>query len=73
MNRLRISLTLVVLALLLGTLACATFRSPDDPAPTRPPTLTPSATLTPAVTATPFLTITPTLTFTPTKATSSER
>ena len=42
------ALALSLLMITLSVLACATFRSPDDPAPTRPPTDTPLPTLTPA-------------------------
>ncbi len=57
-------LGLCVLLLAITMLACATFRAPGDPAPTRPPTLTlvPTAT----GTATPTLTPTATLTLTTT-------
>ena len=44
MKRLRppVMMTLVVLVILLAGAACATFRSPDEPLPTRVPTLTAS-------------------------------
>jgi hypothetical protein len=56
-------ITLVLLALLLSSLACATFREPGDPAPTRPATATVHLTETP--TPEPTLTSTPTPTSTP--------
>jgi len=54
--------------LALAALACATFRAPGEPAPTRPPTAAPAtptftATVTPTVSATPS----PTHTVTPTQ------
>jgi len=52
---------LVCVVLAFSLLACSTFRSPDDPAPTRPPTETPS--LTPSMTMT--ATLTPSPTYTP--------
>ncbi|HMM27789.1 MAG TPA: hypothetical protein PKD46_05835 [Aggregatilineaceae bacterium] len=65
-------LVLCLFALALGALACATFRAPDDPAPTRPPdALTPSVTPTPTATFTstpapsPSPTETPIVTLTP--------
>jgi hypothetical protein len=67
------SLTLVAfvgLIILLSITACATFRKPGEPAPTRPPTLTPTRTLVPSLAAT--LTFTPTFTFTP-RATASPK
>jgi|GEM_PF-1363911 hypothetical protein len=59
---------LCAIALALAALACATFRAPGEPAPTRPPTASPAkptftATATPTVTATPS----PTRTITPTR------
>jgi hypothetical protein len=68
------SLTLVlfvVLIILLSITACATFRKPGDPAPTRPPTLTPPLTLT--LSPEPTLTLTPTLTFTPRETSTTEQ
>jgi hypothetical protein len=55
-------ITLVLLALLLSSLACATFRGPGDPVPTRPATATVHFTETP--TPEPTLTSTPTPTST---------
>lgn len=57
----------VVLIMLLSITACATFRKPGEPAPTRPPTLT--LTLSPE----PTLTLTPTLTFTPRETSTTEQ
>jgi hypothetical protein len=56
-------ITLALLALLLSGLACATFRQPGDPAPTRAPTATVYLTDTP--TPEPTVTSTPTPTSTP--------
>jgi hypothetical protein len=67
------SLTMVVLVgliIVLSITACATFRKPGDPAPTRPPTFTPTRTLTPS--PEPTLTFTPTFTYTP-RATASPK
>jgi hypothetical protein len=67
-------LTLVLcvgLIIVLSITACATFRKPGEPAPTRPPTLTPSPTVT--LSPEPSLTSTPTLTFTPQAASSTEQ
>lgn len=67
-------LGLFALCLALVTLACATFRAPDDPAPTRPPTQTATGEAphtsapTLALTATPTPTATPTITATSTRA-----
>lgn len=66
------TLGLCVLLLVITMLACATFRAPGEPAPTRPPTLTlvPTATgtalpaLTATASATPTLTATSSLTAT---------
>jgi hypothetical protein len=65
------ALPLVLLVLLLSGLACATFRKPGDPAPTRPPTeaLRPTVVLSPE----PTLTTTPTATFTPSSKSSTEQ
>jgi hypothetical protein len=73
---------LSVAFLLLSTIACATFRAPGTPAPTRPvgtmtetvtPTGTPTLTDTPAPTPSPTLTevvpVTPIPTITPAEAT----
>ncbi|MEW6579374.1 MAG: hypothetical protein AB1435_09280 [Chloroflexota bacterium] len=61
-------LGLCVLLLAITMLACATFRAPGDPAPTRPPTLTlvPTATGTATPTLTPTATSIATLTLTTT-------
>lgn len=55
------AIALSLALLLLATLACSTFRSPEEPAPTPPRSLTPP-TLTPTETPTPTLTATPTAT-----------
>jgi hypothetical protein len=65
------AIALVLLVLLLSGLACATFRKPGDPAPTRPPTetLRPIVVLSPE----PTLTTTPTSAFTPSDNNSTEQ
>ncbi len=75
MKRLRppVMMTLVVLVILLAGAACATFRSPDEPLPTRVPTLTASPTFAMTLTPMPTLTLTPTPTFTPPEATRTGR
>lgn len=62
-------ITLVLLALLLSSLACATFREPGEPAPTRAPTATVHLTVTPTPEPTPTSTATPTSTPTSTERT----
>jgi hypothetical protein len=66
----RAPLLLVLAGLLAALLACATFRAPGDPAPTRLPTITVSVSPPPAPTAdvVPSLTLPPsaTPTFLPT-------
>ncbi|NLE50693.1 MAG: hypothetical protein GX613_04745 [Chloroflexi bacterium] len=56
---------LSVIMLLLSAVACATFREPGDPAPTRPPDIV-TSTITPTLTTTPTDTPAPTMTPTPT-------
>jgi len=65
-------LVLCLIALALSALACATFRSPDDPAPTPPPGALTLAALTPAATlpSSATHTTTPTLSPSSTRATN---
>jgi len=67
MNSRLLAIALCVAMLFIAGVACATFRAPGDPAPTRPPTETRALTPSPEPTAspTPTLTITGTLTSTP--------